>query len=118
MVKLDGKDHFFDPDSAFTPYGLLPWRESGVSARMLDRDGGNWVQTELVPSAASKIRRKANLKISEEGALQGKVTVSFAGLEAMSRHREQTTEDDTERKTFLEDELKEFIPAAAEVELI
>ena len=117
LVKIDGKNRFFDPGAAFTPFGLLMWQEAGVSGRLLDKDGGSWVQTELVPSAASKIQRRADLKVTEEGALQGKVTVSFTGLEAMSRRREQAIQDDAERKEFLEDELKQFIPAAAQVEL-
>ncbi|HEY3616322.1 MAG TPA: DUF3857 domain-containing protein, partial [Candidatus Sulfotelmatobacter sp.] len=30
VVKLDGKDVFFDPGAAFTPFGMLPWMETGV----------------------------------------------------------------------------------------
>jgi len=117
LVKLNGKNLFLDPGSAFTPYGLLPWQESGVDGRMLDKDGGSWVQTDMVPSAASKIQRRAELKLSEAGTLQGKVIVSFTGLEALTKRSEQRNEDDTARKTFLEDQLKEYIPAASEVEL-
>jgi Domain of Unknown Function with PDB structure (DUF3857)/Domain of Unknown Function with PDB structure (DUF3858) len=117
LVKLDGKNLFFDPGAAFTPFGLLMWQEAGVSGRLLDKDGGSWVQTELSPSSASKIQHKANLKLTDEGALQGKVTMSFTGLEAMSRRRELVMQDDTARKKFLEEELKQFIPAAAEVDL-
>jgi hypothetical protein len=117
LVKLNGKNLFLDPGAAFTPYGLLPWQESGVDGRILDKDGGSWVQTDMVPSAASKIQRKAELKLTEEGTLQGKVTVSFTGLEALTKRSEQRNEDDTARKTFLEEQLKEYIPAASEVEL-
>ena len=30
LVKLDGKDLFFDPGAEFAPFGLLPWMETGV----------------------------------------------------------------------------------------
>src|SRR5205807_5743185 len=29
LVKLDGKDLYFDPGAAFTPFGLLTWSETG-----------------------------------------------------------------------------------------
>ncbi|HEY4979125.1 MAG TPA: DUF3857 domain-containing protein, partial [Candidatus Acidoferrum sp.] len=31
LVKLDGKEMYFDPGAAFTPFGLLPWVETGVA---------------------------------------------------------------------------------------
>ena len=30
LVKLNGKDVYFDPGGAFTPFGLLTWSETGV----------------------------------------------------------------------------------------
>ena len=41
VVKLDGKDVFFDPGAAFTPFGMLPWMETGVKGLKLDKDGGS-----------------------------------------------------------------------------
>ncbi len=117
LIKLDGKNQFFDPGGALTPYGLLPWQECGVRGRKLDRDGGEWVETELLPSSVSKIQRKATLRLGDDGTLQGKVTVTYTGLEALSNRREERNEDETARKKFLEEQLKEYIPAAAEVEL-
>jgi hypothetical protein len=118
LIKLNGKDIYGDPGSAFTPFGFLPWGETGVQGLRLDKDGGSWVQTTLPDSSASRIERKAILKLSaEDGGLQGKLTVTYAGLEALSRRVEERNQDATERKTFLEDEVKEFVPAAVEVEL-
>jgi hypothetical protein len=117
LVKLNGKDLYFDPGAAFTPYGLLMWQESGVGGRKLDRDGGSWVQTELAPSSASKIQRKAELTLTPEGTLEGKVTISFTGLEALGKRSEERNEDDTARKKSLEDQFKEDIPVAADVTL-
>jgi hypothetical protein len=36
LVKLNGKDLYFDPGGAFTPYGLLEWPETGVPGLHLD----------------------------------------------------------------------------------
>lgn len=118
LVKVNGQDMFFDPGAAFTPYGLLEWPETGVQGLRLDKDGGTWVQTMVPESSASRIERRANLTLdSTTGGLDGKFTLTFTGLEAMQRRVEERNQDETERKKFLEDDAKECIPAASEVEL-
>ena len=117
LVKLGGKDTYLDPGAAFTPFGLLPWAETGVAGLRLDKDGGAWVQSTLPASAESRIERKAALQLSDTGDLQGKVTVTFSGLEAMSRRVELRLSDEVERKKFLEGQLKEYIPVGSELDL-
>jgi regulator of replication initiation timing len=118
VIKLNGKDVYFDPGAAFTPFGMLPWIETGVPGLQLDKDGGSWIQTTLPESAASRIERKANLKLSPEtGELEGKLTVTYTGIEALNRRVEERHEDDTNRKKYLEDEVKGFVPAGIDVEL-
>jgi hypothetical protein len=117
QVKLDGKDLYFDPGTAFAPYGLLPWYETAVQGRTLDKDGGAWIQTPLPQASQSRLERKASLKLTDDGALEGKVTVTFTGLEALWRRLDELEEDDTARKKFLEDEVKGSIPTGCEVKL-
>lgn len=117
LVKLNGKDLYFDPGAAFTPYGLLEWTETGVEGLRLDKDGGSWIQTTLPDSAASRIQRTANLTLAETGDLEGKLTITFTGLEAMRRRVEERNQDEADRKRFLEDQAREFVPAAIEIEL-
>jgi hypothetical protein len=117
LVKVTGKDVFCDPGAAFTPFGLLMWPETGVQGLRLDKDGGTWIRTMVPESSMSRIVRKADFALSETGDLEGKLTVTFTGLEAMQRRREGLHEDEADRKKTLEDEVKEYIPAASEVEL-
>jgi hypothetical protein len=117
VVKLNGKDIFFDPGAAFTPFGMLPWVETGVTGLKLDKDGGSWLQTTLPQSSESQIERKATLKLSETGELEGKLVVTYTGLESSQRRIEERLADDAERKKFLEDEVREAIPIACEVDL-
>jgi hypothetical protein len=117
VVKLNGKDVFFDPGAAFTPFGMLPWVETGVSGLKLDKEGGTWLQTALPGATDSSIQRKAEMKLSENGDLEGKVTVSFTGLEGAWRRVEERLADEAERKKFLEDDLKGSVPTGCEVEL-
>jgi hypothetical protein len=75
------------------------------------------VITTLPPSSDSRIERKADLKLTETGSLEGKLTVTFSGLEALWRRIEERNEDLTNRKKFLEDQVKEYIPAGIDVDL-
>jgi hypothetical protein len=119
LVKLNGQDVYFDPGAAFTPFGLLPWSETGVLGLRMDKEGGSWVKTSLPESTVSRIERNAKLKLNEgTGGLEGKLTITFTGLEALWRRLAEHNQDETERKTFLEDQVKEYIPASIDVELI
>jgi len=117
LVRLDGRDLFFDPGTMFTPFGLLPWQETGVQALKLDKDGGTWVNTPYLDSSASTIGRKAELKVSSEGSLEGKLTVTYSGLEAAWRRSVERDEDEAHHRKFLEEEIKGSVPATSEIEL-
>ena len=117
LVKVNGKDVYFDPGGAFTPYGMLTWSETGVVGLRLDGDGGKWIQTTMPEPTESQIHREATLKLTDTGDLEGKVNVTYTGLEAMYQRLEERHEDDAARKKHLEDALKEQIPSAAEVDL-
>ena len=117
LVKLNGKDIYCDPGTEFAPFGLLPWAETAVQGLRLDKDGGSWVKTALPESSVSRIERKADLKLDDTGTLQGKLTVTFTGLEALSRRQEERNVDEADRKKFLEDQIREYIPVGIDVEL-
>ena len=117
LIKLNGKDTYFAPGAMFTPFGMLQWSETGVTGLRLDKDGGTWIQSTLPQSSESQIQRTAKLQLSDTGDLEGKVTVTFTGLEAMSRRVEERHSDDVDRKKFLEEQVKEYIPAAVELDL-
>ena len=117
LVKLNGKDLYFDPGAQFTPFGLLTWSETGVPGLRLDKDGGTWIQTTLPASSESSMQRKALLKLSDTGDLEGKLTVTYTGLEAMYYRLDLRHADEVARKKFLEDRVKTQIPVAAEAEL-
>jgi hypothetical protein len=117
LVKLNGKDAYFDPGAAFTPYGLLEWSETSVPGLRLDKDGGSWITTTLPQASESRIQRAGTLKLSETGDLEGKLTVTYTGLEAMGPRLEQRNADEVARKKFLEEVLAAQIVTGSEVEL-
>jgi len=117
VVKLDGKEMYFDPGAAFTPFGLLPWTETSSPGLKLDKDGGTWMTTPDPKSSDSQVIRKADLKLDNEGTLEGRLTVTFTGLEAVWRRVEERNEDEAHRKKLLEDYVKGIVSVGIEVEL-
>jgi hypothetical protein len=117
QVKLNGNDLYFDPGAELTPFGMLTWSETGVPGLRLDKNGGTWIQTPLPKSSESRIQRKADLKLSDAGDLDGKLTVTYTGLDAMYHRLDVRNADDVARKKFLEDRVTSQIPVPAEVEL-
>lgn len=117
LVKLNGKDVFNDPGSFFSPFGIVPWEETGVQGLRVDKDGGSWLTIPTPDPAVSCVQRQASLKLTSDGDLEGKLTVTFTGLEAIWRRISERDEDAAARKKFLEDQVRQFIPVGINVEL-
>jgi hypothetical protein len=118
LVKLNGKDLYLDPGGPFTPFGLLEWSETGVPGLRLDADGGTWIKTTLPEPSESQIEHVAKLKLSDTGDLEGKLTLTYTGLEAMYHRLEERHADDVARKRFLEERVTSQIGVPAEAALI
>jgi hypothetical protein len=117
LVRLDGKDLYFDPGTAHMPFGLLPWYETAVKGLLPNKNGGTWIQTPAIGSDVSKIERKAALRLTDDGTLEGKLTVTYSGLEAAEIRRDGDDQDDAARKKLLDNAAREILPVDAEVTL-
>jgi hypothetical protein len=116
-IKLDGKDTFFDPGTVFAPFATLPWSETAVRCLALDKAGGTWITSPLPVASEARVERKAVLKLSPDGDLDGVLTVTYSGAEALWRRTSERNEDATERKRMLEEETKGWIVTGSEVAL-
>lgn len=117
-VRDGGNELYFDPGTAFVPYGLLPWSETGVKGLVLAKGGGTWIVTPVPPAADSRIEHKALLRLTEKGALEGHVTVTYTGLEAHAERLAERQEDSVGRKRDIEKDLQADIPSGSIVELV
>ena len=117
LVKLNGKDLYLNPGFAYAPFGLLPWYESEVQGLRMDKDGGTWVTTTMAGPQESGVERRATLQLTDSGSLEGKATITFKGLSALSLRTDERDEDDVQRKKYLEDQIKEYVPMPIEAEL-
>jgi hypothetical protein len=117
LVQLNGQYLFFNPGMAFAPFTILNWSETATAGLRLDKDGGGWIKTTLPKSSASMIQRTAKLKLSENGDLEGKLSVTYTGLEAMYRRTSEMHSDEVSRRKTLEEAVTKQIPVAAEAKL-
>jgi Domain of Unknown Function with PDB structure (DUF3857) len=114
---IDGKEWYLDPGSQFASFGMLPWAETGVIGLRPEKNAATWIHTPAQDSTDSRVERKAALQLTPFGTLEGKVTVTYSGQEALWRRLEERHEDEADRKQFLEDQIKADIPSGAVVEL-
>ncbi len=117
LVKLNGKDTFYDPGSLYSPFGSLPWTVTAVSGLQIDQKNPTWVQVPASLPEQSATARHAELLLSESGDLEGTLTVTFTGMEAGRMRRLENDADAADRKKFLEDNLKDMVAAPCEVNL-
>jgi hypothetical protein len=117
LVRLAGKDLYFEPGTAHMPFGLLPWHETGVKGFVAAKEGGTWVETPQADCDTTRVERKANLRLAEDGTLEGKLTVTFTGLEAFEMRKDTDDMDEIARKKMLEDSIRESLPVESEVTL-
>jgi len=69
-----GRLLIFDPTSEVTPFGQLRGHLQGSYGLLVTDDGGELIQVPKLATSASGNRRTAQLELSPEGTLSGKVT--------------------------------------------
>jgi hypothetical protein len=107
VVRLGGQDVFLAPGTPMAPFGTLPWNEtvvSGPAPQRLGRRVGDDAAPSRHPRHAWSARRQ--LRLTPDEGLEGTVTFTFTGLDALARRLEERNEDETERRRALEDEVK------------
>jgi Domain of Unknown Function with PDB structure (DUF3857) len=117
VVRVGDKDLFLDPATRFCPYGLLPWEETGVHALQL---GDVWNDFLRIPGRGSDTaitKRTATAKLLPDGTLEGVVHVTYSGQEALRKRLSLYDEDEGGRRKALEEEIKQWLPASAIVEI-
>jgi hypothetical protein len=111
-VNVDGKWKFFNPGYSYLPFGMLHWTEEGEMALITDPKTPVWVDTPLSPPEKSQVKRTAKLKLSDDGTLEGDITIEYTGHLAVERKHDHDDESETQREESLKEELKGQMSAA------
>jgi uncharacterized protein DUF3857 len=117
LVRLGKEELYLDPGMRLCPFGLLPWGESASTGIRLDKNGGAFVQTWIPKESDAVTERKATLRLDPDGTLQGKIAVTFSGLEALTRRLDELEQDDISRRKYLQDDSQNWFPPGAAFEL-
>ena len=117
LVKVDGKDVFLQPGVPYCPYGVLRWFNTSTEALRADKKGGTFLTIPAQTSERSMTKRTANMTLDADGNLKGTIVVDFQGQEALEHRLDARERDDAGKKKDLEDEMKQWLPAGAKVEL-
>jgi hypothetical protein len=118
LVQLDGQSRFFNAGNPFQPFATLEWDQTGVRALQLAKDGGTWIPTPSMKSAGARVERKAELKLSPDNVLRGRLTVTYIGQEALNRRTTQRGQDALGRKEYLEKQARSFAATGMDVKLV
>lgn len=116
-VMVNGRTQYFNPGVPYTPYGMLPWYQTDATGLRLNEEGGSWITTPPPDASMSRIDRTATLTLSG-ASLDGKLTVSYAGIEAAQRRLDERNDDEAGRRQLLEQEVAAMVPASVEVKLV
>ncbi len=99
-VKVGEQWRFFDPGTSHLPMGTLRWQEEGQQALIADPKQPVFVATPVSPPERSKLVRKAEFKLDQDGTLEGTVRVEYKGHYS-ARQRENYDEETAEQREDL-----------------
>jgi hypothetical protein len=117
VVKVDGKDLFFDPGTPWAPYGVLAWQKGHVPGlKLVRKQDAQWVDTPQLEANEALVTRKAVLHVDGD-ALKGKITITYKGQEALVRRLRNYTDDEAATKKSLEEAAKSHFADGATVTL-
>jgi hypothetical protein len=111
-VNVGGTWKFFDPGYSYIPFGMLRWQEEGQPALITDPKQPVWTETPLSKPDKSLVKRTGNLKLSDDGTLEGDIRIEYTGHFAIERKHDLDDESENEREESLVNEIKERMSAA------
>lgn len=118
MVTIGGKTIHLDPGTPGAPFGMVSWEKSATAGYRIAKRGGTseLVSIEGRPPEEAILRRKADLRLNGE-TIDGTITVTFAGQEALVRRLRFRDDDEAARTKKYEEEVKAWFPDGATVKL-
>ncbi len=111
-VRVGNEWKFFDPGTAYVPYGMLRWQEEGVSILITDPKEPTFVESPMASPEKSKEFRTAKLRLSEDGTLEGDVRITYTGHLALDKKEYNDDDSAEKREEYLRDMIKRRMSTA------
>jgi len=115
-VRLADAEIVLDPGTPFCPFGMLPWQKAFSGGIRLMKDGWKAVSTRAMRTQDSRIERSAELQLSPEGLLRGRMLIRFYGQEALELRLQNLGLSEEERADHLSTRILEWMPAGVSIE--
>lgn len=115
-VNLAGQLMMLDPGVPFVPFGKLPWTIAGASGFRVEKDTVSGVTTPGLVAADAGLRRRAELLLSADGSLRGRMQADFFGQEALELRILARKMGEEERTKLLTERLQGWLPTGSRIE--
>ena len=115
-VNLSGNEKYLDPGTRFCPYGIVRWPHTATTGMDMKRPG-DLIQIPGFAYDTAITNRVGLFHLKPDGELNGTVTLSFTGIEALEHRLAALETDEAGRNKDLEQELKDRLPKDGVVQL-
>jgi hypothetical protein len=115
IVTVGGKEMYFDPGERYCDYGKLHWKHTQILGIRQTDNGTEAVLTPAADYKDSVVDRKATLQLGPDGKLEGTITLSMTGVEALRWRQVALRNDEEETKKRIGEELQTLVPDGARV---
>lgn len=118
IVKVDGKEQFFDPGSRYEPYGRLAWQHTWLPQAMRQTETGvGWCETPTEPYTANQSTRVANLTLDDKGAVTGTIDVAYTGAPGVRWRQAALRGDDESLRKQLRESMEAMVPHSLDIKV-
>lgn len=117
IVKVDGKEEFFDPGSRYAPFGQLAWQHTFVQGLRQAEDGTKFDGTPGQAAKVNRVTRVANLTMDAQGGISGKIDLTFYGAPALHWRQVAARGDEESVRRDLRTALEDMVPRSLEIDV-
>jgi len=110
VVRSQDKSRFVDPGNRFAPAGELHWNQEDEPILVGGESDGGLVHVPLLGAAESGKTRKAQLRLSADGAIDGDLSGAFIGHLSMMSKQEQDSLTPADREKGLKESFTAQMP--------
>jgi Domain of Unknown Function with PDB structure (DUF3857)/Transglutaminase-like superfamily len=106
-----------DPGTPGAPFGTVSWEKTNAPGMKMAKGGTlQWVKIPATTPQDAVLQRRADLRVNGD-MVEGTITVTSFGQEALRRRANSWSEDEEARKKTFEEEAKEWFAEGATVKL-
>jgi hypothetical protein len=117
IVPVNGKDVFLDPGQRYCEFGQLHWKHTFTQGIRQQDDGTAMAESSGQGYKDTAILRNAALTMESNGKLQGQITITLTGSEALRWRQQALRTDEEQTKKDFEEELQKDMPAGVVVKM-